>query len=130
MNNRLMLKRVLSYIVDIILISLILAPLLKVTLTTDIFDVRSALVGLASLIVTLLYFVLMEYYLNQTIGKMLLGISVKNNLKGDLLLGQVVLRNLTKIATILIILDTLYLYIKRSDQRYFEVISKTRVVEK
>jgi len=130
MNNKLMLKRVLSYIVDIILISLILAPLLKVTLTTDIFDVRSALVGLASLIVTLLYFVLMEYYLNQTIGKMLLGISVKNNLKGDLLLGQVVLRNLTKIATILIILDTLYLYIKRSDQRYFEVISKTRVVEK
>ena len=130
MNNRLMLKRVLSYIVDIILISLILAPLLKVTLTTDIFDVRSALVGLASLIVTLLYFVLMEYYLNQTIGKMLLGISVKNNLKGDLLLGQVVLRNLTKIATLLIILDTLYLYIKRSDQRYFEVISKTRVVEK
>ena len=130
MNNELMLKRVLSYIVDIILISLILAPLLKVTLTTDIFDVRSALVGLASLIVTLLYFVLMEYYLNQTIGKMLLGISVKNNLKGDLLLGQVVLRNLTKIATLLIILDTLYLYIKRSDQRYFEVISKTRVVEK
>ena len=130
MNNRLMLKRVLSYIVDIILISLILAPLLKVTLTTDIFDVRSALVGLASLIVTLLYFVLMEYYLNQTIGKMLLGISVKNNLKGDLLLGQVILRNLTKIATLLIILDTLYLYIKRSDQRYFEVISKTRVVEK
>ena len=130
MNNRLMLKRVLSYIVDIILISLILAPLLRVTLTTDIFDVRSALVGLASLIVTLLYFVLMEYYLNQTIGKMLLGISVKNNLKGDLLLGQVILRNLTKIATLLIILDTLYLYIKRSDQRYFEVISKTRVVEK
>jgi|SRR3989344_5539410 len=130
MNNKLMLKRVLSYIVDIILISLILAPLLKVTLTTDIFDVRSALVGLASLIVTLLYFVLMEYYLNQTIGKMLLGISVKNNLKGDLLLGQVILRNLTKIATLLIILDTLYLYIKRSDQRYFEVISKTRVVEK
>ena len=130
MNNRLVLKRVVAYIVDIILISLILAPLLRVTLTTDIFDVRSALVGLAYLIVTLLYFVLMEYYLNQTIGKMLLGISVKNNLKGDLLLGQVILRNLTKIATLLIILDTLYLYIKRSDQRYFEVISKTRVVEK
>ena len=130
MNNKLVLKRVVAYIVDIILISLILAPLFRVTLTTDIFDVRSILVGLASLIVTLLYFVLMEYYLNQTIGKMLLGLSVRNNLKGNLLLGQIILRNLTKIATLLLILDTLYLYIKRSDQRYFEVISKTRVVEK
>jgi uncharacterized RDD family membrane protein YckC len=72
----------------------------------------------------------MEYYLNQTIGKMLLNIHVRNNLKGSLVLGQVILRNLTKTVTLLLVLDTLYLYIKRSDQRYFEVISKTRVVER
>jgi uncharacterized RDD family membrane protein YckC len=129
-NNKLLLKRVVAYIIDIILISLILAPLVKVTLTADVVDVRSVLVGFVSLLVTLLYFVLMEYYLNQTIGKMLLNIHVRNNLKGSLVLGQVILRNLTKTVTLLLVLDTLYLYIKRSDQRYFEVISKTRVVER
>jgi len=121
-----LMKRVVAYLIDMVIVSFILYPLMGFDYLNFEFNIQVAIVAVISIFVTYLYFVLFEFYLNQTFGKIIFGIYVRS-VSGKLKLSQVLIRNISKIGWELIILDTLYLYIKKIDQRYLEVLSKTMV---
>jgi len=77
---------------------------------------------------SVLYWSILEFKIGQSVGKILLNIYVKSQ-KKELTFGQCFLRSVTKISTFPLILDTLYLLLSRGNQRFFEKISKTFVVE-
>lgn len=77
---------------------------------------------------TLLYWSFLEFNFQQSVGKILMRIKVKGTGKKAPTIFQIIIRNVTKLSTVLIIFDTLYMILKKSNQRYFERISKTTVV--
>jgi len=84
---------------------------------------------------SVLYWALLEYYLGQSIGKMVLGIKVESFIKIKGKIGRVGLsfrqcfmRNVTKVSTMILFLDLLYGIFKGDKRRFFEVISNTHVV--
>jgi len=137
-------KRVVAYILDAFIISfIIVSPFanqiapesqaqsltdvitgLQSSLTKDLF-LLSFIIGL----LTLVYWSFLEYRFGQSVGKILLGIEVRSLDKKKLTLLQTITRNITKLSTLLLVLDTLYLLFKRQNQRYFEVLSGTIVVQ-
>ena len=88
---------------------------------------------MASLIIIVLqlfYFTILEYKLQQTIGKTLLNLYVKSTINNELTFIQVLLRNITKPFGIILLIDVIYMIYKKGNQRLFEVLSNTQVVEK
>ena len=83
-------------------------------------------------IILILYFALMEYKLNQTVGKMLFKIKVKSKNK-KLKFWQCILRSLFLLPIfpffILWFLDPIWILFNSDKQRLTEVLSKTMVVE-
>ena len=77
---------------------------------------------------TILYWAVFEYRLKQSIGKMLMHISVKS-VNGNLSFRYAVIRNLSKVSSLLLAFDVIYMLYKKSNRRYLEVVSKTEVVE-
>jgi len=72
----------------------------------------------------------MEWKFNQSVGKILLGLVVVSTTKKTLTFGQALTRNVTKLSNILLILDCINIFKdKKKNQRYFEKISKTQVLE-
>ena len=137
-------KRVVAYILDSFLISfIILTPFSsgfesnveELSLTSLWSSISSSLttnyllLTLAITLLILLYWSFLEYHFGQTVGKILLRIQVVSSNKKPLTYWQAIVRNVTKLSSILIIFDTLYMLIKKTNQRYFEVISSTTVVE-
>lgn len=91
------------------------------------------LLSLVVSILIVLYFVMMEKKMGQTIGKMVFRIYVvsdSNNLKT----WQLLARNLAFIPVfpfvLLWVLDPLFMFFTKTNQRLTEILSKTRVVEK
>lgn len=80
-------------------------------------------------ILTLFYWSFLEYKFGQTVGKVLMRIQVSSVNRKKLTLSQIITRNVTKLSTFLLILDTIYLLIKKKDQRFSETFAKTTVVE-
>ncbi len=128
-------KRFLAYVIDFLIINLFISlPFekyiknvsLNLLISGDetIFKISLVIAGL-----TLLYFVLLEQITKQTIGKMILNIYVASKEK-ELRLQQTILRNLTKSFPIVLLVDVLYMFFKKTNQRLFEVFSGTYVVEK
>ena len=76
---------------------------------------------------TILYWAILEYKTGQTLGKKLLSIKVTSK-ENDLTFWQCFLRNISKINTLLLILDVFYMWYYQKNQRYLEVLSKTEVV--
>ena len=79
----------------------------------------------------LFYWTMLEYYFKQSIGKMLMRISVVS-LTRELKLWQVLVRNITKALSvtslsILFLIDIIYMLFNANRQRLSEVISKTEV---
>ncbi|MEK6983448.1 MAG: RDD family protein [Nanoarchaeota archaeon] len=83
-------------------------------------------------IILLLYFLMMERKMGQTIGKMLTKIYVLSN-NNTLKTWQLLVRNLVFIPifpfVLLWILDPLFMFFTKSNQRLSEILSKTTVVE-
>ena len=84
-------------------------------------------------ILIILYFLMLEKKMGQTIGKMLMRIYVvsdNNNLKA----WQLLTRNLAFIPifpfVLLWIIDPLFMFFTKTNQRLTEILSRTRVVEK
>ena len=77
---------------------------------------------------TILYWAVFEYRLKQSIGKMFMHISVKS-VNGNLSFRYAVIRNLSKVSSLLLAFDVIYMLYKKSNRRYLEVVSKTEVVE-
>ena len=132
-------KRGIAYIIDSLIISfIILSPfagflesepgsffsLMQMTFTWEYLSL-----SLVIAILTLAYWSFLEYKFNQSIGKIFLRLKVNSN-KRKLTFNQVFLRNVTKLSTILVLLDCLYiLKNKKKNQRYFEKMSNTYVTE-
>ncbi len=122
-------KRVIAYILDLIIIGFAVVGPIKKYVTVESFkdiNPNSIFTYGLMLFMTLLYFAIFEYYFGQTIGKMLMRIKVKS-LKGKLELWQCLLRNLSKIMTGFYILDLIYI-MKSKNQRYLEFRTKTETV--
>ncbi len=83
--------------------------------------------GLVLVILTILYYSILEFKLRQTIGKMLFDIKVISK-KANFKYSQTLIRNLSKPISILFIFDVLYLILKKQNQRFFEKISNTTVM--
>ncbi len=130
-------KRVAAYLIDTIIISaIILYPFnnyLK-NLDTGLISLLKSEMQITAgatfsiMLLTLLYFIIMEMLIKQTIGKMIMKIYVTSTTR-ELTLAQVILRNITKPFTIILAIDTLYIIIKRTPQRLFDVFSRTLVIE-
>ena len=139
-------KRSFAYIIDLLIISLIIVVPLKRAFSdldqlsglsiTEAYSLISTsqlsskifLLTLVSSLLYLLYFSLLDYFASQTVGKLIFKIKVVSKTK-RLKFSQCLLRNITKISVLLVALDTLYLIINKTHQRYLEKISNTEVVE-
>lgn len=118
-------RRFIAYIIDMIIVGFVVVNPFRKYLVIETFkDVTLNVLGVYVLIglLTVLYFAIFEFYFSQTIGKFLVKISVRSKTK-RLLFKQCFLRSISKISTILYILDLLYLM--KGKQRYLEVRSKT-----
>ena len=125
-------KRILAYVVDAMIIAVLLSPLPSIRITNFILDmaiVRSLLtVFLVGSILAVLYFALLEFYVGQTIGKLVFSLAIASEGKA-LNFSQVLLRNVPKFSSLLLIIDSLPIILGRSHQRFFERISHTEVVQ-
>ena len=137
-------KRILAYIIDAIVVSFIIAVPLKTFKADGWADMQSwtsitegvtapfgeaVKMGVIVAIITILYWALMEYYIKQSLGKMVFRLEVRST-KKNLTFKQCLIRNVTKIDGVILFLDTLYLIVKKKNQRFFEKISETEVVSK
>ena len=90
-------------------------------------------VSFAMSILVILYFFMMERKMSQTIGKMMMKIYVVSDNK-ELKAWQLIARNLVFIPifpfVLLWVLDPLFMFFTKTNQRLTEVLSKTKVVEK
>ncbi len=133
-------KRAAAYIIDSVIIGLIIAlpfqDLLKeyedkpfsFFFSNANVSMNLFLVTLVSVLILMAYWTIFEFKFQQSIGKMLFNIKV-HSLKGSLTVRQAFLRNISKISTILLLLDVIYMFAKKGRQRYLEVISGTEVIE-
>ena len=79
-------------------------------------------------IITLLYFILLEYKTGQSIGKIIMKIKVVSE-KKSLRFWQLLVRGLFLLVDILFIIDIIYYVFRRDKRRMLEVLSKTKTVE-
>lgn len=122
-------KRGLAYLVDVFLIYIIIMIPFKNNLELIKTEMPSDLLAISFLIaiLSLFYWAILEYKIQQSVGKMLFRIYVKSRTK-KLSFWQCLVRNLTKMSMFFLFLDCLYLLITRGHQRYFERLSGTEVV--
>lgn len=133
-------KRAVAYLIDSLIIGLIIAfpfenilkqyaekPLTFFFSNVNVL-MQMFLVTLASALILMAYWTIFEFKFQQSIGKMLLNIKV-HSLKGTLTVRQAFLRNISKISTLLLLLDVIYMLAKKGHQRYLEIISNTEVTE-
>ncbi len=138
-------KRVLAYFIDVGLLSfLVLSPLTE-PLTLDLESGKGFFQSFASYsgsfssdylwfafvfaFFILVYFTVLECWFGQTVGKIIVGLQVEGTKKKPVSLLQAIIRNITKLSGVLLTLDTLYILWKKGEQRYFEMLSDTHVVE-
>lgn len=141
-------KRVFSYIVDLFVINLvILLPFRSILKSKAPFDDGNSLaeftmlfynntailfdlllVGLIIAVLSVLYWTILEFFLGQSVGKILFRIKVVS-LEGRLRFSQALLRNISKVSTLLLLMDSLYLLNKKG-LRFLEKVSGTMVIEK
>lgn len=131
-------KRFASFLVDSLILSIFitrpLSNLIQASIPKNItdllsFDLKNIFI-VASLIslINFLYWVLLEYKIQQTLGGLIFGIYMKSE-KNKLTLSKVILRNITKISTILLIIDVINVFISKKRQRFTERITNTITLE-
>ncbi|MBI5391621.1 RDD family protein [Candidatus Woesearchaeota archaeon] len=127
-------KRIVSHFIDVALISfIILLPLdksLKVSSTSffqaPVINNSVFLLGIFAVLLSLAYWVILEYKLQQSVGKILMKLYVHGK---QLPFSHILVRNLTKPFSLLLLIDVLYMFFKGGHQRLFETFSDTDVVE-
>ena len=91
-----------------------------------------SIIMVAAGILSIFYFALLEYKLNQSIGKMFLGVFVKNELK-EKRFWQYLVRSMFLLPIfpfiLLWILDPIFMFFTKNNQRLSEILSKTRTVQ-
>lgn len=130
-------KRIIAYLFDSLIIGvIIIKPLIPTTTQQNFLDFLASLLNkdfwlstFFILILTLAYWTFLEWKFGQSIGKILLQLKVVTESEKEITLTQALLRNLSKLSSIILLLDTIYLIIGKGYQRFFENISKTKVIE-
>jgi len=132
-------KRFFAYLIDALVINfVILWPFkdyfLQIAGEIDLYNLGNVfskffLVSFVIAMLTILYWAVLEYFTKQSIGKILVGIKVKN-LKSDYNFLNFFLRNIPKVSIVVLILDCIYMFFNENRQRFFEKISNTKVVER
>jgi len=141
------LKRILAFIFDIILLEFIVVfpfrkiflsqiPMDSITETADFFAINpetTTTLYISSGIVAalaIIYFSVLEWRFQQTVGKMLFGLYVTDK---KLNLMQCVLRNIFLVPffpfILLWITEPLFMFFNKEHQRLLEIFTKTKVVE-
>jgi uncharacterized RDD family membrane protein YckC len=147
--NASLLKRGIAFIVDLFIVNLVIMSPFKSLLSRiipsiSLSEVQEYLIqnqGIAStiyfvtIVITLLvvlYFAVLEYKINQTIGKMMMNIQIQSLTK-ELRFWQCLVRSLFLIPffpfILLWIIDPIYLLFNKDNQRLTEKFSKTKVIE-
>ena len=130
-------RRFLAYVLDMALINLLVVLPFKQYLQnysqyslsfSKTGDSRVIAITLLVVLLSLFYFITLEFRLKQTLGKMLFKIRVAST-QGELTLQQVFLRNVTKPFPALLFVDTFYMFFKKTNQRLFEKFSNTEVIQ-
>lgn len=140
-------KRILAFILDVLILDLvIISPFQKFFkgivpenvsfkglfsyFMEGTFDLSKLLIAaLFIMLITLFYWALLEWKLGQSVGKLVLNIFVRSTKKEKLTLGQCFVRNLSKVSTLLLFFDVLYMLLRKQNQRWLEEVSNTEVVE-
>lgn len=131
-------KRFLAYLIDIFIVNLVVTLPFRSYLRKfeDSFDIllgtkNPELIMISFFVIggILLYFVILEFKIRQTLGKIVMNIYVVSTPNKEITLSQIILRNLTKPFPIVLLVDAAYMFFKRTNQRLFEVFSRTAVVE-
>ena len=127
-------KRFASFLVDSLILSTIITKPLSnligepsIENITDIFFLdweNIVLVTSLVSIINFIYWVSLEYKIQQTLGGLIFGISARSE-KGKLTLAQTILRNITKLSTALLILDAIGIFTSKNKQRFTEKLTKT-----
>ncbi|MDI6737960.1 MAG: RDD family protein [Nanoarchaeota archaeon] len=133
-------KRVVAYLIDSLVLSVVVAsPFQNFFMGMEkhgfsYYFTRFEVTGKITLVVfaiaalMLIYWAFMEFRFSQTIGKIIMKIHV-HSLKGNLTLRQCIMRNITKISSILLLVDCIHIYTSKTHQRWLEKVSNTEVVE-
>ena len=127
-------KRFASFLVDSLILSTIitkpLSSLVEINTPKNFTDILNFdfgnLILVTSIIslINFIYWVSLEYKIQQTIGGLIFGIYVKSE-KNRLSLPKTILRNITKISTILLIIDVISVFISKKKQRFTEKLTGT-----
>ncbi|MDP4012042.1 MAG: RDD family protein [Candidatus Nanoarchaeia archaeon] len=133
-------RRVMAYVLDVIIIALVIGlPLGYAYDNVDNGDFKSELINpklnfkdviMSTIfgILTVLYWAVFEFKIQQSPGKSFLGMYVVSTNKEKLTFWRAVTRNIVKVSTIFLILDCLYMFFRRTNQRYTEKIANTQVL--
>jgi len=136
-------KRVVAYLIDLLVLSFVVVlplmqPLSRAFFGDDFvslfqffsttFSGQYVFFAVVLALLFLLYWSVLECWIGQSVGKMLLGLRVEGTKKKGVSFLQAVLRNVTKLSMLLLFFDVLYMLFQKKDQRYFEVLSDTHVV--
>jgi len=140
-------KRMLAFLIDIAIISFLTIPfqstlpiqedlsfteIINTMWTSPELQGKIFMIEIFSAIIAMLYFIILEYKLGQSIGKTIMGLKVESEGKG-LTLWQMFLRNIFLIPLIpfnlLAIIDPLSMIIRKDHKRVSDIFSKTKVVE-
>lgn len=135
-------KRIFAYAVDILLVNSVITSsfndLIENIIPEDIsslwvlmegFNWKALfLVSLLSGIITVFYWAILEFKIQQTLGGVLFGIRVKSETKKNKF-SQFFLRNITKVSFAVLLLDSVSVLYSNKKQRYTEKLSKTITIE-
>ena|SRR3989344_1666027 len=136
-------KRIIAYLIDLSVVNLIINSPFRSLLSSlipkegNIFQLYSSLsslpiakillISLVSGIFAVLYWAILEYRIQQTLGCIILNIKVKP-LSKRYTFSQSLIRNITKLSTILLILDSFFIFGNEKKQRFTEKLSDTMTI--
>ena len=149
--NALIWKRIAAFFIDLMIINLVVLLPFRAIFSgmipkgksfSETFELLSkstqitnnlAIVAFVVSVFVILYFYKMEKNMSQTIGKKVVGIYVVSD-KKELSVWQAVVRSLVFLPVfpfiLLWLIDPIFMFFNKSNQRLSEILSKTRVVEK
>ena len=134
-------KRGLAYLIDLLIINFVIVFPFQSLINQNSFDFKSfnleslfainskemLITSILIVLLSLAYWSILEYKLEQSVGKILLNLKVKT--KKQLSLTQSIIRNLSKPFFFILIIDIIYLNFSTTKQRLFEKWSNTWVIQ-
>lgn len=133
-------KRVVAYLIDVFVLALILSPLgsfddtsytsfsdFLQSFSTTTYTFNFFLSVLLILLLSLAYWSILDYRYQQTLGKYFMRLQVISQ-KKQLSYAQCLVRNISKLSSILLLADVLYMFFAHTSQRYSETLAQTEVI--